>query len=115
LDKKVLDDLRSLQDAEDPNLVEELIDIFLQEAPDKLSKLKVSFEKSDFKSLEQTAHSLKGNTGNLGAKRLHKLCAKLEKASRSEAIPEIGSLIELVFTEFEKTKVELLAEQNACK
>lgn len=115
LDRNVLEDLRSLQDSEDPNLVEELIDIFLQEAPNKLSKLRESVELKDFKTLEHIAHSLKGNAGNLGAKRLHKLCANLEKSSRTGEILELSLITDAIFSEFEKTKAALLAEQKAYK
>jgi signal transduction histidine kinase/ligand-binding sensor domain-containing protein/CheY-like chemotaxis protein/HPt (histidine-containing phosphotransfer) domain-containing protein len=112
LDKTVLESLRDLQDETDPNLVVELIDIFLKEFPEKVSFLQNALEKQNFKLLEQNAHSLKGNAGNLGAKRLQKLSYEIEKCGRTKSLENIDLLMESLLKEFNATKEELLKERN---
>ena len=51
----------------DVELLEEVVALFLAQAPEILSEMKEAIERSDSRSLEQTAHKLRGSAANLGA------------------------------------------------
>ncbi|MBI4852435.1 MAG: response regulator [Acidobacteria bacterium] len=112
IDVLVLESLRELQDESDPNLVADLIGIFLREAPEKINLLQKALNLSDFRALEENAHSLKGNAGNLGAIRLQKLCYELEKSGRNSSLENVEFFIKELSKEFELTKEILLNEKE---
>jgi len=55
-----------------------LIDQFLQDAASQVEMLKDAARRSDAPRLEATAHSLRGSSMTMGAKRLGGLCAQVE-------------------------------------
>jgi CheY-like chemotaxis protein/HPt (histidine-containing phosphotransfer) domain-containing protein len=73
--------LRSLAADTDPDFVRELIGIFRESGTDLLRDMATAHEASDWKTLERTAHSLKGASNNIGATDLAGLCLSLEKAA----------------------------------
>ena len=66
----------------DEELVYELIQLFLQDAPQRMSALEVALEKRDVEQLVQVIHTLKGSAGNLCAKRLSEATEQFEIAAR---------------------------------
>ncbi|MBK7993817.1 MAG: response regulator [Blastocatellia bacterium] len=112
LDKTAIENLRLLQDETDPNLVSELIDIFIGESPKKLLNLQQAIETEDFSQIEHIAHALKGNASNLGAKRMQKICYQLEKAGYNASIENTPELLKELQLEFEALKSELLVEKD---
>ena len=60
----------------------ELLNDLAELGKDCLSKLKEAVKISDGELLRKTAHSLKGASGNLGAKELQKISFELEKMGR---------------------------------
>ncbi|MDQ3291907.1 MAG: response regulator, partial [Bacteroidota bacterium] len=60
------------------NLMAELIDIFLEEAPLAIQKMKLSFEKNDFSALLRTIHKVKPNYKYVGMQKGEKLLNDLE-------------------------------------
>jgi two-component system, sensor histidine kinase and response regulator len=83
LDRKTLDDLRALQEEDEPDLLAELIDLFLQDTSPRMSTMEQALAEGDASAVAQVAHSLKGSCGNLGAKQMSELCAQLEATAHS--------------------------------
>ena len=82
LDPERLASLQELGTRTGKNLVERLIELFFDEGLGRFSELKDAVLQGNVEALERTSHSLKGMTGNLGAKRLSLLCGELEKRVR---------------------------------
>ena len=67
----------------------------------QVKQLQQDFSKRDFKTLERTAHALKGTSGTLSAARLHATAQQLELSARtvneknSDNIDRIKELIEM--------------------
>ncbi|MBI4583568.1 MAG: Hpt domain-containing protein [Planctomycetes bacterium] len=102
LDLKVFLSLRSLQEEGEPDILEEVIQTFLEDTPQRLAALREALADHDWTLLGKAAHTLKGSSRNLGAKRLGDLCLKLEeKAAGGEAVL-IGQLIDEGEEEFKK-------------
>ncbi|MEN9355358.1 MAG: hypothetical protein RL318_2683 [Fibrobacterota bacterium] len=66
----------------DEELLNEIIDIFLEDAPRLFLALKQSRVDRDQKSTERQAHSLKGASANVGAVMLQEISSRAESAVR---------------------------------
>ncbi|HLL40933.1 MAG TPA: response regulator, partial [Rubrobacteraceae bacterium] len=86
VDYSVLESLRELQGEGEPDILEELVGMFLDDAPSQLETLKEAAEKGDTQSIERLAHTLKGSCGNMGAVRMEALYSELENMGRSESL-----------------------------
>ena len=114
LDSETLATLRSLQEDGDDDLLAELIDLFFQDAPERMAAIKDAVHTSDWVGLGERAHSLKGSCASLGAVRMASLCAKLEAmgrdlAQRNDAVDVYGELEE----EYVRVREALERERNA--
>jgi len=83
LDTKVLTTLRQLFDYNAPDMLTETVEIYLEDSQKTLIELRQAVAKHDSQKIYETAHSLKGSSGNLGAKKFVALCAQLEALGRN--------------------------------
>jgi HPt (histidine-containing phosphotransfer) domain-containing protein len=102
LDQNSLAALRSLQDDADDDLLSELIDLFLQDAPARLDVIRDAIARQDWTALAAAAHSLKGSCGSLGALHMAVLCGRLERYGRTGGDRRDA---EQIFTELEAQSV----------
>ncbi|MBW2570723.1 MAG: Hpt domain-containing protein, partial [Deltaproteobacteria bacterium] len=58
---------------------------FLKNNKESANKIRNAFDKKDWESIMQLAHSLKGSAGNIGADKLYKAAQELETACREGA------------------------------
>lgn len=70
----------------DVEFLKELVEMFNAEFPEKLAGISRAINENNFKALDETAHSLKGSSGNLGLTRVYELALKLEKMGKGEDI-----------------------------
>jgi len=83
LDEGVLASLRGLADPDGPDLLAELVELFMTDAPPRLAGIAQAVASSDAEALRRCAHALKGASGTLGARRLADVCGALEAAGRA--------------------------------
>jgi HPt (histidine-containing phosphotransfer) domain-containing protein len=100
--------LRALGDlvGDDPELVGNLVDVFLEEAPVRLAELRSGLESGDAVLLGRAAHTLKSNALTFGALGLADLSERLELTARGGDLSEARPLVER--TALEWTLVEPL-------
>jgi PAS domain S-box-containing protein len=67
----------------DVELLKEVVELFLDDYPSCIEKIKSAVAGSDAKALEHHAHSLKGSVSTLGANRAFEAAFTLEKQGRS--------------------------------
>ncbi|NIB44958.1 response regulator [Pseudomaricurvus alkylphenolicus] len=65
-----------------PERVVHLIDLFLQDMPDRLKQLQQHIEQGNLLEVASISHTIKGVVGNLGSEALHQVMAELEAACR---------------------------------
>jgi two-component system, sensor histidine kinase and response regulator len=104
LDRSVLASLCELQEEGEPNILDELIELFLTDVPPQLVDLWEAVEAGDACSVERIAHTLKGSTANMGAKRMEALCTELEQIGRSEDLVAAPALISPLKEEFGRVR-----------
>jgi len=112
VDPSVLAGLRELQDDDEPDLVEELIELFVAGVPPQLEALRKAVEAGDGATIARTAHNLKGSSGNMGAVRMQAIGAQLEEAGGSGELGGASVLISQLENEFERVRVALGEEAS---
>ena len=110
IDRSVLLGLRELQGEGEPDILKELIELFLEDAPNQVEALKEATEMGDAQSVERTAHTLKGSCGNLGAVRMAAICAELEVIRRSGDLAPILTQISRLEEEYGRVRAALEKE-----
>jgi hypothetical protein len=88
-------------------LLEELIELFGQDSPDALQKMRDFLDAQDFPRLSQKAHTLKSSAANIGALRLRDLCERIERVRPEVGIQNISGLIDSAEREFRLALEEL--------
>ena len=100
VDIEVLAGFRDLQQTGEPDVVTELIDLFLEDAVKRMTILKQAAEKSDAHTINEQAHAVKGSSGNIGALRLMMLSDRLEENTTD--ISQARLIISEMEDEYEK-------------
>jgi HPt (histidine-containing phosphotransfer) domain-containing protein len=112
LDMSVVEELLSISDDGDPELLLDLIQMFLDDGPAKLAAVDEGLAAGDFEKAERAAHSLKGSSGNLGAKLLQNACEQMQIATRFHRLEEsrrLAPVMQQSFREAEAALRKLLA------
>jgi len=84
----VLEGLKKFQQADEPDFVTELIDLFLDDTAVQLESLKGAVAKNDVIEVRRLAHLVKGSSGNIGAVGLAELCQEMEKSELGTFAPD---------------------------
>lgn len=106
----VIDELLSLSDDGDTSLLVDLIEMFLADAPAKVTAIRQGLAKRDLHQVELAAHSLKGSAGNLGATLVQQVCDQLQRMARSQdKVNEVETLVRQLSHPFEQALGELKA------
>jgi HPt (histidine-containing phosphotransfer) domain-containing protein len=106
LDELIIGDLREMPPTNGVSMLRELIDLFLESAPTRVTQIIQSVE--DPKKLAFHAHALKSMSLNLGCKRVVELAQELENLGNSGHVTGAMQLIQDLETVFTQTKVQLL-------
>ena len=112
LDMQIVDELLSLSDDGDPELLLDLINLFLGDGPAKIQSVLQGLASQDFDQVERAAHSLKGSAGNLGARLLQNTCEQLQLAARGSRLSEARQLAPALETHFRDARAALVALRN---
>jgi HPt (histidine-containing phosphotransfer) domain-containing protein len=67
-----------------PELMQELIDIFTSQANEYIQEMQDSFEKKDWQSLSQVAHKAKSSVAIMGMNELSELLKDFEMLARDQ-------------------------------
>jgi HPt (histidine-containing phosphotransfer) domain-containing protein len=82
LNMEVIDELLALSEDGDPELLVDLIQMYLADVPIKLDAIVRGIEAKDWERVERAAHSLKGSAGSLGAVHVQAECDRIQNACR---------------------------------
>ena len=107
LDDVVIDNLRQLTPPGEPDVLAEVLQLFLEDVPRRIAKLRAAWSNGDAAEVHKVAHSLKGSAGNVGAKALHAACRQLDEHGRVGDLSGTGPLVESVDREFARVEAEI--------
>jgi HPt (histidine-containing phosphotransfer) domain-containing protein len=112
VDLGVLAALEELQAEGEPDIVVELIDVYLEESPRQLVLMLKADARRDASALGRAAHSLKWSSASLGALRVAALCEELEREGRGDSPRRAGALIVRLGRELEGARRVFAAERR---
>jgi HPt (histidine-containing phosphotransfer) domain-containing protein len=96
------DVLERVQD--DKELLLELLDIYQEDFVTKREALTEAVAKSDFSKVKEIAHSMKGASGNISAKRMYASCLQLEQFAKEGNAAGMQNLLKTIDIQFEEIK-----------
>jgi HPt (histidine-containing phosphotransfer) domain-containing protein len=112
LDQTKLDSIRALQRDGAPSLIVKFIDIFLEDSPVLLEKIRTAVGSGEANDLFQAAHTLKSSSANLGAVTLSNLARELEMIGRNGSTDGSRPRLTKLENEYERVRQALLQERN---
>ena len=86
--------------------INELIDAFLDDAPNMIGAMRTALTTQDVESFRRNAHSLKSNANTFGATELGQLAKELEYMARENNL-DIGNRLEVLNDTFVTAAEEL--------
>ena len=108
LDTAALDNLRETVGGDEEFLIE-LVETFLEDAPQMLADMRQAAETGDAPGLRLHAHSLKSNSAEFGAMSLNALCKQLEMMGKDNQLDGTLPLIDQADAAYQAIKPALLA------
>jgi CheY-like chemotaxis protein len=107
VDRDVLTSLAAIAGAQNPTLVDELIELFLGSTPLRIAELRQALKKKDAKRIREVAHDLRGSSGQLGATRMEQTCASIETLARTGCLKEVRRFIDQLDPDLERVAIDL--------
>lgn len=99
------DVLNRVQD--DKELLLELFDIYTEDFVIKRQALGEAIAAKDLTKIKEVAHSMKGASGNISAKRMYQSCLSLEQLAKNQDVNGMEDLLKAVDSQFEEIKVNV--------
>jgi HPt (histidine-containing phosphotransfer) domain-containing protein len=96
-------------------LVVEMIELFLEDSPPRVERIRSAVAASDAGGVAAAAHSLRGSCGNLGLDRTRGVCERLELAAVQRCLAELPDLFAELDTTLAEESDELRAELDAAR
>ena len=113
LDMQALNAFEELQSDDGSDLIIELIDLYLQDAPKQILAIGKASASAGWVELKRAAHNLKGSSSALGVRHVAEICEKLEAGSCvSDPSEGVEALIQLLEYKFAKARQALAAERQ---
>lgn len=107
LDLAVLNTLRQLTVPGEPDVLVEVLKLFLEEVPVRMGRLRNAWAAGNIEEVHRAAHSLKGSAGNIGAHGMFEICKQLDGIGKTAGLAAAGPLIDALDTEFGKVEEEI--------
>src|SRR5215510_3798798 len=92
------------------DFINELIDAFLDDAPNMIQNMHTALNTNDVESFRRNAHSLKSNANTFGAMELGALAKELEVMAKENNL-NVGNRLDILNEMFDKVAEELKGMQ----
>jgi two-component system sensor histidine kinase/response regulator len=110
LDAAAIEGLRELQEPDEPNLLDELVEMFLTDGDTRVEAISDAAGDMRASDVEREAHALKGASAVFGAEAVVDLCQRLQMAGRSGDLTDVPRLVERLRHEYGRLTSALRAE-----
>ena len=112
VDLALLASYEEIQVDGDPDLIAELIDLYLEDAPRRVASMRESLSRIDLPSVKRGAHGLRGSSGSLGVLQIALICSEIEAAEGTESFSTLAALLSCLERELERVVPIFLAERQ---
>jgi PAS domain S-box-containing protein len=106
-DLTMLKEFETLMGENGSRMVAELVSLYLQEASTLIDDMERTIASPDADALRRAAHTLKGNSSQVGAVQLAGLCSKLETLAAEGCVDGVGDLVLDIRRHFAQVDSEL--------
>lgn len=103
IDRPTFEELKQMSG---DDFIDELIDAFLEDAPNMITNMETALAARDVDSFRRNAHSLKSNANTFGAVQLGLLARELEFMAREKNL-DIGNRLEVLKEAYQNAAEEL--------
>jgi len=107
LDPVVLDQLRKLTPPGEPDVLAEILATFVDDVPRRIEGLRAALAAGDAVALQRAAHSLKGSSGNIGARALYETSRQLDELGKAGDLAAAVPVVEALTAEYAKVEAEI--------
>jgi HPt (histidine-containing phosphotransfer) domain-containing protein len=107
LDAAVVGTLRQLTPPGEPDVLAQVLNLFLVEVPPRMDRLRNAWVAGNIEEVHRVAHSLKGSAGTIGARRLYEVCRQLDTRGKSGDLSGSAALVDALGVEFGKVEAEI--------
>jgi signal transduction histidine kinase/DNA-binding response OmpR family regulator/HPt (histidine-containing phosphotransfer) domain-containing protein len=112
IDQSALNIIRDMADEDYPDILNEIIGLYLESAPELIQSLQTAVAGNDAESMRSAAHTLKSSSVNVGALILGDLCRELEEMGRAGTLDNAIGKLSLLCEEYLRVESALTAEQG---
>jgi HPt (histidine-containing phosphotransfer) domain-containing protein len=112
VDLEVLKSFEDAQEEGEPDVVIELIDLYLVEAPRIFRTIREGIVTNGWLAAKRAAHSLRGSSGNLGILQMATIAKDLEHCDVATTDTPAQQLLQDLEAEFVRVEKILLAERQ---
>jgi len=96
-----------------PPFVRKMIDLFLEEAPERFTAARRGEQAGDLIAVAEAAHSLKSSAQNFGASRLSHIAENIELQARANTCENLPALLNELEGAYGTVKAWLESERDA--
>ena len=107
LDPAVVDSLRQLTVPGEPDVLSEVLRLFLDDVPRRVERLKAAWQDGNAAELQRAAHSLKGSSSNIGAHHLSDICKQLDERGKAGDLTGARQLLDSLDEEYGRVESEI--------
>lgn len=104
IDVTVLNRLRSAMGESGIQLMNDLINIFLEDTPRKIKEIEAAVKRRDAIAIRETAHPLKSSSASLGAVLFSEMCQQLEDMGTRRSLNGAEEGMEILAAEFDRVR-----------
>jgi CheY-like chemotaxis protein/HPt (histidine-containing phosphotransfer) domain-containing protein len=108
LDAAALANIRSID--EDGSVLSEVIQMYLDEAPAQLARLRAALHAGHAEELATAAHALKSSSFNVGAVALGESCRRLERLGKARELAQAAELVPSIEQQYRLVEPALRAQ-----
>lgn len=107
LDLDVVDRLRQLTPPGEPDVLTEILHLFLDDVPRRIETLRAALGAGDAVAVQRAAHSLKGSSGNIGARAMYDVCRQLDDGAKAGDLARLQPLVDRLVSEYARVEAEI--------
>lgn len=112
LDLTVLSSYDYMQLQDEPDMIIEIIDLYLDDVPRRMAAMRSAASEEDASSIRRQAHNIRGSSGNVGAMQMAAICDALEHVVPEDKFANISILLDSLEEELAPVRYLLLKEQQ---
>ncbi len=107
IDTRRLHELSAIGGDDEPDLLRVLVMMYMNDAVKRIASIYTALQTGDMQKMTIAAHTLKGSSGNMGARLLVPTCAEIERLGKNQSMEGVAKLFATLETDFTYVKAAL--------